>query len=386
MRIAYVTGTFPPYFGGVGNVCYFSAIDLMKLGNDVTILTSNGYKEKFEYPNGLKVQKLKTPFQIGKSPFIPGLFRISAKNFDVVHLHHPFYFGSEITYLNSRLRNYRYVITYHMDIPFNSPNKMLRPLLKVYDTSVNRRIVKRANKIIVTSMDYALHSRMKGIFNERKDDVIEIPIGVDLDRFYPTSKNKRVLQEYSIRDDEKIVMFVGALDTQHYFKGVDILLEAFSKMDKDETKLFIVGEGNLKPSYINLAKQLKVDKKTVFTGRIENLAAFYSIADVVVLPSIDTSEAFGLVLVEAMASGKAVVASNLPGVRTVVDDDYNGFLVEPRNADKLSSRIQVLLNDDGLRKRFGLRGRKKAVEKYSWYKIALQLNEVYLKVIDEKVR
>jgi len=378
MRIAYITGTFPPYFAGVGNVCYYSSLELAKLGHEVTVFTSNYPKQGFCYPDILNVRRLNYLFKYGKSPFLPGLFKV--KGFDIIHLHHPFYFGSEMIYVASRLRKSSYILTYHMDIPLGV-NERLRVPLKIYDRLVNRKIVDNARKIIVTSLDYAQHSRMKDIFKKRREDVVEIPNGVDLDSFHPKINSVKIRKRYAIEEDEKTVLFVGALDKQHFFKGLDYLLRAFSKINRQDVRLLIVGDGDLKDSYVTLAKKLGIYSRTIFTGRVQDVTAYYAAADLLVLPSIDMSEAFGLVLVEAMASGKPVIASNLPGVRTVVDDRYNGLLVDPKNIDDLLLKITYLLDHAEVRRLFGRRGRKKAEEKYSWKKIALKLHETYLKIL-----
>ena len=92
-------------------------------------------------------------------------------------------------------------------------------------------------------------------------------------------------------------------------------------------------------------------------------------------------EAFGLVLVEAMATGKPVIASNLPGVRTVVNNGKDGFLVEPKNVEDLTLKIQYLLENEEVRKKFGREGREKVEEKYLWEKIGEKLESVYYKVV-----
>ena len=93
-------------------------------------------------------------------------------------------------------------------------------------------------------------------------------------------------------------------------------------------------------------------------------------------------EAFGLVLVEAMATGKPVIASDLPGVRTVVNNGKDGFLVEPKNVEDLTLKIQYLLENEEVRKKFGSEGKKKVEEKYSWDKIAWKLAKIYSNITE----
>ena len=100
MKIAHVTATFPPNFTGTGVVCYHNCLELGKLGHDVTVLTANYPKVEYEYPDILNVKRLDPLFRIGNGPFLPGLLKI--KGFDIVHLHYPFFFGSEMIYLRSK--------------------------------------------------------------------------------------------------------------------------------------------------------------------------------------------------------------------------------------------------------------------------------------------
>lgn len=374
VRIAQVVSTFPPYMGGIGNSCYNLSLELGRLGHEVTVFTSNCLENGYPYPEEFKVKRLRPLIKYGNSSVLPGLLRI--KNFDIIHLHSPFPGGAEFVCLNSNFRKIPYVTTYHMDVIGKG---LVNLFFKIYSLP-QYIILKRARKIIVTSKDYALHSRIKSIINERKkEDIIEIPLGVNTSIFNPKLKNKKLKDTLGIKN-EKVILFVGALDKAHYFKGVDILIKSFSKIKNRNAKLIIVGEGDLKTYYMDIARKLKVSENVIFIGGCgADLPKYYSLADFVVLPSIDMGEAFGIVLVEAMACGKPVIASDLPGVRTVVENGRNGFLVRPGDVEDLLSKMDSLLESTALRKRFGDNGRKKVEEKYDWKKIAKTLIRVYKK-------
>lgn len=377
MKIAQITATFPPYYGGTGTVCYHNSLELAKLGHEVTVLTANYPKVEYEYPEILNVERLDPLFRIGNGPFLPGLLKI--KNFDIVHLHYPFFFGSEMTYLNSKLRRSDYVLTYHQDVLGTG---LLGYFFKFHNALLLKKIVNNAKKIFPTSLDYAKHSFIKEIVEDRPEDVIAMPNGVDIEKFNPEIDGTEVRSKYSLQD-RRVILFVGALDRPHYFKGVEYLLRSFSRLEEKDTHLLIVGEGDLKNYYTDVAKKLDVSDNVTFAGRAsdEDLPKYYAASDVVVLPSVTMGEAFGIVLIEAMATGKPVIASNLPGIRTVVDDGHNGLLVGPRNIDDLTSKIRYLLDRGDLRKQFGKHGRKKVVDKYTWQKIGLKLEDIYLDVL-----
>ena len=115
-----------------------------------------------------------------------------------------------------------------------------------------------------------------------------------------------------------------------------------------------------------------------FLGKIsdEELPRIYQQADLLVLPSINKNEAFGLVLLEAMACGVPVIASDLPGVRTVFEDGRQGLLCKPGDVSDLKNKIEEILADEEKRKIMGKEARILALEKYSWKKIGRKLNDI----------
>lgn len=373
MKIAQVSATFPPYMAGTGNVCYHYGIELAKLGHEVTVFTSRYPDEDYKYPDLIKVKRFKPIFRIGNAPFIPQLLA-EIKDFDIVHLHYPFFFGDEMMYLLKKLRNQKYVVTYHNDVTLIG---MWNIPLKFYKTMIMKQILKNAEKIIVTSLDYGRNSELWAI-PSIQEKVVEIPNGVDIDRFNPKINREEIKTRHNLEDID-IVLFVGALDKAHYFKGVEYLLQSFANIKNKNSVLVIVGDGDLKEYYMKLAEKLGLKNRTLFTGRVssEDLPKYYASADVVVLPSITMGEAFGLVLIEGMATGKPVIATNLPGVRTVVDNGINGYIVKPRDIKELSEKMSYLLENEKTRKKFGKRGRKKVEKMYSWEKIGKKLVEVY---------
>lgn len=379
MKVAHITATFPPHFTGTGNVCYHNSLELAKLGHDVTVLTANYPKVEYGYPEILNVKRLDPLFRIGNGPFLPGLLKI--KNFDIVHLHYPFFFGSEMIYLTSKLQRSNLVITYHQDLIGSGP---LKYVFKMHNALLLKIIVNSAKKIFPTSLDYAKHSFIKKIVEKRPKDVTEMANGVDIEKFNPKIDGSEVRDRHRLGNG-KVILFVGAIDRAHFFKGVEYLLKSFSKLKDKDAHLLIVGEGDLKSHYARMAGELNVSDRVVFAGRVtdEDLPKYYAASDMVVLPSVTMGEAFGIVLIEAMATAKPVIASNLPGIRTVVDDGQNGLLIGPRDIDCLASKISYLLDSRDLRRKFGKHGRKKVEEKYTWQKIGLRLEKAYLEVLGD---
>lgn len=378
MKIAQITATFPPYTGGTGNVCYNYSLELAKMGHEVTVYTSNFSNEEYDYPSLFKVKAFKPLFKIGNAPFIPELLKI--KDYDIIHLHYPFFFGAEMIYILHKLRKKKYFITYHNDVIIDG---FLGFFIMIYNSILLRLIVKNASKICVTSVDYAMNSKLEKLI-ENNNDVVEIPNGVNLKKFNLTTSSTSLKDKYELNTD--VILFVGSLDKAHYFKGIEYLLKSI-KIVLDRGKisptLVIVGVGELKEYYVNLSKRYKIESNVRFVGKLndDKLVEYYKLSDLVVLPSITKGEAFGLVLVEAMALSTPVIASNLPGVRTVVDEGVNGLLVEPKNVDDLSTKIEYMLQNKGMLVKMGFNGRKKVEEKYSWDNIVKKLENLYKEVL-----
>ena len=380
MRIAHVTATFPPYHGGTGTVCYYNALQLARLGHEVTVFTAQCPNGEYVDSEQFAVRRLPAPFRIGNAPFLPGL--LGLKGFDIIHLHHPFIFGAEMIWAVSRLRRIPYVITHHNDLIGKG---FRRPLFDLYSALSPRLVFHGACKFAVVSVDHAADCRLTALFRKRWDDVVEIPNGVDIEHFRPGLNGTAVRHRQSISHDARVILFVGALDRAHHYRRVDLLLEAVRLLADPHLHLLIVGDGDLATHYHDAARELGVARQTHFVGSVDHqsLPGFYAAADVVVLPS-QLQESFGLVLIEAMACGKPVVASNLPGARSVVRDGQDGLLVCPGSADELAAKLQLLLDDDPRRWEMGVRGRARVEECYAWPVIIRRLERLYKEVLGEQ--
>ena len=378
MRIAHVTATFPPSYSGTGVVCYYNALGLARLGHPVTVFTAADASTQAADPTEFTVRRLPALFRLGNAPFLPGLLRLSG--FDLVHLHYPFYFGAEMVWLGALSSGLRYVVTYHQDVLFPG---LLRWPERLHHRMVGKRILDRASRILATSLDYARASRLQPWLGQGPQKVQELPNGVDAERFRPGLDSSAWRARYGLRTAERVVLFVGALDRAHYFKGVPVLLQALASLKGENTRLLLVGEGDLRASYEQQAHLLGLSDRVRFCGRVSDrdLPAHYALCDLLVLPSTTLGEAFGVVLLEAMACGKPVVASNLPGVRSVVSDGQDGLLVRPRDVPDLATKMQMLLDDAPRCQEMGKLGRAKVEARYNWPVIIPRLLQVYEEVL-----
>ena len=176
------------------------------------------------------------------------------------------------------------------------------------------------------------------------------------------------------------MLFVGALTPWHRYKGLDVLLRAMQLLRKarDNVRLVVVGDGSLASEYRNLARALLVSDSVIFAGNVPDydLPKYYACSDVLIQPSKDRSEGFGLTILEANASGKPVIASNVGGIPSVIEDGRNGSLVPPNNPGALSRKIEALLQSNDLLARMGRNGRSIA-ESLDWSIIAQRTERLY---------
>ncbi len=179
------------------------------------------------------------------------------------------------------------------------------------------------------------------------------------------------------------ILFVGALDEQHYFKGLNVLMAAL--VDVPGARLTVVGGGDLLEHYRSEAKRLGLAERVEFAGRVsdENLPGYHRAADVFCVPSVDRSEAYGIALLEAESSGLPCVTTALPGVRSVVRDGETGILVKPKDPAALAVALNMLLNDDVLRKKMSENARAFALSR-TWPEAGKKYEGIYEEVFEQK--
>jgi D-inositol-3-phosphate glycosyltransferase len=219
-------------------------------------------------------------------------------------------------------------------------------------------------------------SFIRQLYGADSDKVTVIPLGVDLDRFRPTAKN--LAREALGLKDERIVLFVGRIEP---LKGVDILIDAAALLDSDvDCSVLIVGGDESSEAQVqklqDLARDRGIGHRVAFVGAVdhEQLPLYYNAADVCVVPS--HYESFGLVAIEAMASGVPVVASRVGGLTGTVKDGETGYLIPWLCPEPFAERIELLLDNEPLRQSLGEAARE-AVGRYRWENVAGAVLDVY---------
>jgi len=242
-----------------------------------------------------------------------------------------------------------------------------------YFGKLEQQTAENAN-LIVTISKYSLE-RLKKHYGIDEGKVRIVPNGVDIEKFKPTTDAVSAKRQFGLGAGP-CVLFVGSLIPR---KGLPFLVEAAKKIVRDlaDVTFLIVGEGPLRTQLENNLKSSKLSGNFRFLGNLKEdvLSVLYGCADVFVLPSIQEGQ--GIVLLEAQACGKPVVAFDIGGVCEAVQNGTTGLLVERGNIDGLAEALLSLLSDSALRTRMGLAGRSFVAENYTWDLCAERMLKVY---------
>jgi len=343
-------------------------------GHNVTVVTSTRGKEaKFtdEFVGKVRVMRVPERIHLFEAPLIPQIpLRALFLDFDVLHVHGMSPTITDLGIIVGKLKRKPVVLTYHNDAESTLEWGIAKFAANAY-ARFSVPILQMADSVVCSTRSYAASSLALEHFRGRFE---VIPLGVDARRFAKTG-----LRPPSIGRRE--VLFVGQLKE---YKGVSFLIEAVARLRRKGTDvtLTVVGDG---PSYRRLralAEILGIGDHVRFAGNVDEskLVDYYEACDLVVLPSISRREAFGLVQLEASAAGKAVVASDIPGVGDVTRL-VGGFLAKPSDADSLALQIEraLLVTHDGTKL-------KETAASMNWDVVTTEYEELFQSLLETRVR
>ena len=375
MKVALVSDWYYPKIGGVASHMHNLAIKLKERGHEVAIVTNNREtgKERELAEKGIELIKIPgviTPLlEINVSYGLKSSEELNGflKDFDVIHSHHAFTpLALKATKAGKAMEKATFLTTHSISFAHDSrlweALGLTIPLFTMY--------LKYPHKIIAVS------KAAKAFIEHFTDIQISIvPNGVDDNRFMPATNKDDIKADFGIEGD--VILYVSRMS---YRKGPHVLLNAFSGIE--EATLVMVGSGEMLPFLKMQAKFLGIEDRVIFLGYIEDskLPEVFRMADIFVLPSV-TSEAFGIVVLEAMASGVPVIATNVGGIPEIVKENEAGLLVPPGNELELRNAIQRLLQEEKLRRWYGSNGRRAVEEKYSWDRVVVKIEKTYEEVL-----
>ena len=370
MKVILVTEGYPPKIGGLEKVVYEVAHRLSTNGHDVSVVTiAADTTATFEIDNKIKIYRLKIKKIGSAKDAVKNLFLLIKNVFlllqifhkekpDVANIHYIGYLSS-IFYIVNKVVRVPYIASIHgTDIEKTEQNvsKIKKMLIK--------KILSGSNCIFSNS-GALLKTAQKLTGNHLVQKSIVIGNGINLSNY------KNVFRP-SVRDT---IIGIGRFVHK---KGFDVLIQAFYQIqnENEQARLILAGSGPELEKCKNLSKSLGIDEKVTFLGFVnnENIQDLFEKAAVFVLPS--RMEAFGVVLLEAMASGVPIVATATGGIPGIITDGINGTLVPPGNPDSLAQAILLLLENKDVRIRYSSTALD-FVKKYDWDSIIHQYEKNY---------
>jgi len=356
MNILFVSDLYYPHIGGVSEHIYNLANQFEEMGHKVSILTAN-------IKGNLKPDEERV-IRVGSSIIIPAnqsrsritygvrlssLSKIVNKN-DLIHIHGTL--APTLPLLTLKVSRKTNIFTFHPTFESSVPFEIFKGYLMKYFRLIHGRIA--VSRTARNSIQHYFPGEYR-----------IIPNGVDTSRFKPNGKRNPFE-----------ILFVGRIEPR---KGLQFLINALPIIKKEipEANLTVVG-GSYKRMKLNIPPEVKNSIR--FPGFIEpkRLPEIFNKSYVFVSPAL-RGESFGIVLIESMASGTPVVASDIPGYRCVIKDGYNGLNVPPGDPEGIAKGVIKVMKDKDLRESL-IRGGLISAEHYSWVRVAKEVLKYYYEV------
>jgi glycosyltransferase involved in cell wall biosynthesis len=387
MRIGYYITRFlyrdegpsKKYQCGGGEIAVYNlAVNMASRGHEISVFTSSANsRDSVDAYDGITVYRYATRVTVQSTSISPGIFLKPQKYpLDIVHGHLTVPPASYAAALHAKRRKLPLILTYHSEQQSDWGSLLRRTGASLDNTLIKRALFPSAKAIISFSEYYITQSKLLGAF---KDKTVFLPNGVSpADYDIPISRDEARVK-LGLPSQGQVLLFVGALSPH---KNPDLLVKALPKVLSvfPEATLVLVGDGPMRADLEEMADKLGVRASVRFPGIVDSsmMPLHYRSADAFVLPS--TVETFGLVVLEACASGLPVIVSSLPTFRTMVEDGINGIIVENQDESAFAEAMIQLLGDDELGKTMSQNAKQRAND-FSWQRIAEETEELYSTVL-----
>lgn len=368
MNILHIYKQYPPVIGGIENHLKVLAEAQAAQGHRVTVLVTGRSRTTADtMEGGVRVIRAARITEVASTPLSLALFgQLRSLKPDITHLQFPYPPG-EVAY--QLLGSGKLVISYQSDIVRQKLIGFLyRPLLE--------RVLRRADRILISSSNYADSSK---VLQHHREKCRVVPLGIQVETFL--KEHPEEAEGVRNRYGTPLLLFVGRLC---YYKGIPYLLKAMEGLD---ARLVIAGDGPKSDEWKGVARDLKLQDRVFFLGEVteRQKRALYQACDIFLLPSSERSEAYGLVQLEAMASGRPVISTDLAtGTSFVNQHEETGLVVPPRRPGALREAISRLGEDPELRTRLGHQARKRAFEEFTVEKMVSRIDGIYRELLDSR--
>jgi len=385
MRIAFFTNCYKPLVNGVVTSIVSLKEAYERKGHETYVFAPqvDGYidqeKNVFRYRSVNLTKKVKYPIAI------PLSFRakkvISEFNPDIIHIHHPFVLSSPAIMYGKKLGIPK-ILTLHTQ--YEQYAYYIAPIpQKLTHEAIKRIIFNLAYKIdCITTPSGSMKELIKSYGIKNRIEVI--PNAIELDSFRQKDELKcsEIRKRYNLKEDDKVILYVGRVAQE---KSIDKIIEALAITKRkgiSNVRLLIVGGGPAIEELKNLVRSLQIEEQVIFTGEVKNeeIRHYYKIAYLFTIAS--TSETFGIVIIEALASGIPVLAVRAPGAVDILTDGLDGLLVDD-DVEKFANALDKIIREPELRERLS-QGALKTSERYSIDIVSERMLNLYREVMEIK--
>jgi glycosyltransferase involved in cell wall biosynthesis len=382
MRIAFFTNCYKPLINGVVTSIVYLKEAYEKKGHQIYIFAPkvedyiDQEKNIFRYRSINLTNKVKYPIAIPLS--FKAKKVITEFNPDLIHIHHPFVLSS-VAIMYSKQLGIPKILTIHTQ--YDQYAYYVAPLPQKLTQEVIKKIV--SNLADKTDCIVTPSESMKALIKNygMKNRIEVIPNAIKLSTFREKNELEclKISKRFNLKEDEKIILFVGRVATE---KSIDKIIKALGIIKKhgiSKTKLLIVGNGPARDELTHLVQALGVEEEVIFCGEVnyEEIRYYYKIADVFTMAS--ASESFGIVTIEALASGLPVLAVKAPGAMDILTDGFDGLLTDD-NIEHFAKALEKIIRDPELRERLS-KGALKTSTKYSINIISERMLNLYREII-----
>jgi len=385
VRIAFFTNCYKPLVNGVVTSISSLKEAYQRKGHEVYIFAPkvedylDQEKNIFRYKSVNVTGKVKYPLAIPLSFRVKKV--ITEFNPDIIHIHHPFLLSSPAIMYGKKFGIPK-ILTLHTQYEQYA----------YYIYPIPERVTQEAIKMIISNLAYKTDcvttpsASMKELIESYgiKNRIEVIPNAIHLISFREDDEWKRteIKKKYHLREDDKIILFVGRVATE---KSIDKIIKALAIIKKrsiSKEKLLIVGNGPAMDELKQLTRTLKVEEDVIFAGTVsyEEIQHYYKMAYVFTITS--TTETFGIVTIEALASGVPVLAVKAPGAVDILTDGLDGLLVDD-DVEKFADALEKIIKRPELREKLS-RGALKTSEKYNIDTVSERMLNLYREVIKIK--
>lgn len=382
MKILHIGKYYPPFSGGIEN---FMGNLLPLLASDSTqihALVHNhipGFTLSEELYHQVKIIRIPSYGRIlfaPVSPLFPFYLNSEIKSFqpDIIHIHMPNTSAFWLLML-PLAKQIPWIIHWHSDVVNNNLSWAFSLAYKVYKP-FEQLLLKKSKKIIATSPHYLESSPALKKW-QKKSHII--PLGIKPQSPENTQESLTQAENYWDNSQYKLLS-IGRLT---YYKGHQYLIEAMKNID--QTKLIIIGHGEEYHKLSALINKLDLNDRVILAGNLDDhlLHALLTTCDIFCLPSIERTEAFGLVLLEAMSHSKPLLVSNIPGsgMTWVCQDQQTGLFSAPEDSYDISEKIQQLLLNNNKRSQFGKNAYERLKQQFSLKSVADKTLALYHEIL-----